>query len=71
MKRLLFIAVAGVFLTSCSKDYSCECVSTKETTTFPMAVSRKSDANDKCLQYERQYNSLAKSVTDYYDCKVK
>jgi hypothetical protein len=80
MRRLLFIAVAGVSFASCSKEYKCNCVSTvrgtgeTDTTEFVMAVNRKNDANKKCLQYQTQYNAQFSSgagTSKDFTCTVK
>lgn len=81
MRRLLFIAAAGVLFASCSKDYKCRCVSTvvgtseSDTTEFAMAVSRKNDANNKCQQYQTQYKaqfgSTQGSGTRNFTCTVQ
>jgi hypothetical protein len=80
MRRLLFIAAAGVLFASCSKEYKCRCVSTvigsgaRDTTEFSMAVSRKNDANTKCQQYQNQYKAQFGSgagVTKDFNCTVQ
>ncbi|RYD55801.1 MAG: hypothetical protein EOP56_14655 [Sphingobacteriales bacterium] len=81
MKRLLFIAVAGMLFTSCSKSYKCSCAfvtrGTSQTTTkeFDMAVSKKNTANTKCLQYQTQYNEQfgvgSAGVAQDVTCTVK
>lgn len=58
-KKLLFIGFFGVVMTSCSKEYTCECtvhdsndqvVSTSSTT----IKGTKSKATDECAQNESE-----------------
>lgn len=77
MKRIFLIAIAGLFFASCDKTYTCQCTSPKDTREFEMAVSKKTNANDKCLQYQRQYNAFDINISDptrsngNYTCTVK
>lgn len=53
MKKVLLVAVAGMFvLASCKKDYTCECTTTldgKSTTTpVEMKDTKKKDAEKAC-----------------------
>ena len=53
MKKVLLLAVAGMFvLASCKKDYTCECTAnvlgTPETTSTVIKHLRKADATTVC-----------------------
>jgi hypothetical protein len=64
MKRFLSIAavtVALVSLSSCKKDYTCECTSNSTGTvlsTLQIPDSKKSDAQSSCDAWEAQYAIL-------------
>jgi hypothetical protein len=62
MKKLFLVfAVAGILgLTSCSKDYTCEC-DNGSSVTFEDA--KKSDAKDACSAYETAQNLAGGSVS--------
>lgn len=62
MKRLaLVFAVAGLFaMSSCSKDYTCEC-SNGTSATFEGA--KKGDAKDACDALQATQNILGSGVT--------
>ena len=65
MKKLLLVAVGGMFvLASCKKDYTCECKITGSTTTASVAIKNvtKADAKVTCDK-----NDLA----GYADCSIK
>lgn len=52
-KVLLFVAVVGTIgMTSCKKDYTCECtyeiLGETETHSFEIENAKKSDAEDAC-----------------------
>ena len=59
MKKLLIslvvVAFASFALTSCKKDYTCECeyemLGVKQTHSFPIEKSSKKDAKDVCSEY--------------------
>lgn len=70
MKKILFLSLAAFALSSCVKDYSCECkgVSNLENTDASYTYSThgtKKDAKQKCEESSTD-NSLAK-----FDCKLK
>ncbi|HTO37868.1 MAG TPA: hypothetical protein VL021_05545 [Brumimicrobium sp.] len=50
MKKLLFIGIlfGGVALTSCSKDWVCECQEYGEVTTYPIKDKTKKQAKKQC-----------------------
>ncbi len=51
MKKVLFVAIAGVFtlgLTSCKKDWTCECQYSGEVTTYTIKDKKKSEAKSVC-----------------------
>lgn len=64
MKKLLSIAVVSaalISLSSCKKDYTCECTSTSSESvlsTLQIPDSKKSDAQSACDAWEAQYAIL-------------
>lgn len=53
MKQLLMVCTLGVFLASCTKEYTCECVYTETTngntyTTETSLTNTKKGAEDNC-----------------------
>jgi hypothetical protein len=66
MKKLTFIAVAGLAFTfaSCKKDYTCECTWTDDNTSAGSytAKLKKKDAETWCE---------GNSGSSYIDCKLK
>jgi hypothetical protein len=50
MKKVMMIAIVGgaFALTSCKKDYSCECTSGGMTYTLTIADAKKKDAESAC-----------------------
>lgn len=50
MKKVIMIAVVGgaFALTSCKKDYSCECTSGGQTYTLTIQDAKKKDADAAC-----------------------
>jgi hypothetical protein len=50
MKKVMMIAIVGgaFALTSCKKDYSCECTSGGSTYTLTIADAKKKDAENAC-----------------------
>ncbi|MGI6320380.1 MAG: hypothetical protein ACOXZK_05365 [Bacteroidales bacterium] len=65
---LCVIAFASFALTSCKKDYTCECtfelLGTKHSSTHVIENSSKKDAKSKCEDY-----ATAGGVT--YECALK
>lgn len=57
MKRMLFVAIAAVLLSSCAKDYTCTCTSVKPDGSV-MNVERKNmngtkgKSEEKCKQFD-------------------
>jgi len=82
MKKVLLMAfVAGLAMTSCKKDYTCECVtssndpdepSTKTTLTFK---DKKKKAESSCNSLDRTYTEtdpITKETYNFtYDCSIK
>lgn len=70
MKNILILSVAIFALSSCSKDYNCDCKgesyleNTQSEYTYAVHGTKK-DAQKKCEE-SRTDNTLAK-----YDCKLK
>ena len=62
MKKILTISIVSAFvltlgLTSCKKDYTCECTFTAPATSIsiPYDKAKKSDAKDACSATETTY----------------
>lgn len=64
MKKVLLVAVAGMFvLASCKKDYTCDCTALGTTTSIPLKDYKKKDATTACDASDAQYKILAGSCT--------
>jgi hypothetical protein len=61
MKKALLIGSLGVFgvmaLTSCKKDYTCDCTVDGQDTAIPLMDTKKKDATDACDAAETTYGS--------------
>ncbi len=86
MKKILLIAaVAGMAMTSCKKDYTCECTTTSNapgvgstTASGSTGKMKKKDAESKCNEGDRTYsidsfNAQLQPVTYNYttECSIK
>jgi hypothetical protein len=74
MKKVLFIvAISGLALVSCKKDYTCECTSTgggvSTTVSANTGKMKKSDAETKCKEGNKEYDLLGEKYT--VACKIK
>lgn len=73
MKKLLYIAIACVSMSSCMKDYTCECKTNSSTTagmneqTFSVNTASKAEASRRCSDYQHNLNVNAFN----YNCSVK
>ena len=72
MKKIFFGALALLALSSCKKDYTCECVldgsaTTSETYLFKNVTEK--DAVSKCDNYDEVYDVLGLTVVK--DCEIK
>ena len=64
-KLLLVVGVAGLFaLSSCSKDYTCECSNGQE---LEIEGAKKSDADSSCSAFQATQNIGGSGVS----CKIK
>jgi hypothetical protein len=68
MKHIVFILVAGLTLSSCQKEYVCECSTRNSTTEFPITVVKKRDAVQRCTGFQDVYNINLDSA---YTCRIK
>ena len=74
MKKVLLVAVAGMFvLASCKKDRTCECTTdgkaeTGSKTTFVKVTKKFMRNNDGCVSYNKTYSdgTVEKTV-----CEIK
>lgn len=86
MKKILLIAaVAGFAMTSCKKDYTCECTTSSTAPGFTTVTAsgttgkmKKADAEAKCNEGDKTYtlpgiNSNGDPVTYNYTsaCEIK
>jgi hypothetical protein len=71
-KNLLIIAVAGLAMASCKKDFTCECTTTDNGTVVATATgtihTTKKKANDACNQTA---TSSVGGSTAKTECKIK
>lgn len=72
MKRFIILAAATLAFASCTKDYTCECVTpeTNQTIEMPYKTNRKAHASRLCSDWQgRQRSAVAgqENVT----CKIK
>lgn len=68
MKKLFVLGALGVFaLSSCKKDYTCECTTTGFTQAFEYKGVKKKDANETCDAQEATYKALYPNIV----CNLK
>lgn len=68
MKKIVAIAALGVFaLSSCKKDYTCQCTSAGYSFDEPYTAIKKKDAEDKCEKKQTEIQTVNSSVT----CSLK
>lgn len=72
MKKVLFVAVLALAgLTSCKKDWSCECQinsgGATVTQPYPIADASKADAKTACDAYQTQANLVGSTIS----CNLK
>ncbi|HRO76453.1 MAG TPA: hypothetical protein PLP27_09925 [Crocinitomicaceae bacterium] len=71
MKKVLLVAVAGVFvlgLSSCKKDWTCSCtVGSSPAGSKAIEGKTKKDAKTECTSYETTLKLVAPSIV----CEVK
>lgn len=80
-KVLLLVAVAGLSLVSCKKDYTCECTTSSDAAGYASTTAsgstgkmKKADAESKCNEGDRSYTlPNGNGGTDTYkiDCNIK
>lgn len=73
MKKLLFVAIACISLTSCLKVYECECVDNMNPNnngTMELKSNKKSEASRFCEDYQVKVNNAIDSLSNY-ECKLK
>lgn len=58
MRNLLFLAIAAVCFSSCTKVYECNCVDgravNKQDELYSISSTKKSDAKHRCEEYEQK-----------------
>ncbi len=66
---LSLVAFSTIFMSSCKKDYTCECVFTNGTPTIslPIEKAKKGDAEDTCDAAKSTYTLADPAVS----CKLK
>ena len=74
MKKVLLLAVAGMFvLTSCKKDWTCECNLTYGSLTqkfaLPLTNQTKSTATTNCNAAKTNYSTVSSYST--VECELK
>lgn len=77
MKRTLFaVAVIGFVMTSCKKDYTCECKTSSTFSGFASATAtsqtgkmKKADAEAACNKGDSEYSSVDPFTGDTYTIK--
>ncbi len=58
MKKLLLVAVAGMFvLASCKKDYTCTCTEDGVSEVYPIKGAKKKDAEKVCDTWTALYTA--------------
>lgn len=73
MKKLLIVAIAAVAFTSCSKEYTCECVTpaTDATNQMNYKTTRKSHAQTLCTDWESRQRSAVAGQQSNVECTIK
>ena len=76
MKKVLLIAVAGMFvLTSCKKDWTCDCKieygSAKQNFALPLTNQTKSSATTQCDAAQTNYSSIYGAMNGTVKCDLK
>jgi hypothetical protein len=70
---LLIAAVAAFALTSCKKEYTCECTITdstgSETSSIKLDKMKKKDAEKKCDEGDSSFSFFGETITT--ECKIK
>lgn len=72
MKKLLFVAIACISLTSCLKVYECECVDPNNSANngiMELKSNREDEANRFCEDYQTKINNAIDSLSAY-ECKL-
>lgn len=73
MKKLLFVAIACISLTSCLKVYECECVDSNNPNNdgvLELKSNKKTEATRFCEDYQSKINNAIDSLSKY-ECKLK
>ena len=71
-KALLIAAVAGFVMTSCKKDYTCECTTTVGTITSTSSTTingKKDDVKTACEKSNSSSTTLG--ITSSVKCEIK
>lgn len=71
MKKLIFIAIASLAITSCTKEYNCNCVDPDNSANdgvLPLKTNKKSEATRFCNDYESKVRGAG--ISTKYECKI-
>jgi len=74
MKKVLLVAAVAAFaMTSCKKEYTCECTTSSSTGSTSSSVKfdkmKKKDAEKKCDEGDATFSFFGETVTS--ECKIK
>jgi hypothetical protein len=75
MKKILLVAAVAAFaMTSCKKEYTCECITStssgdSETESVKFDKMKKKDAEKKCDTGDASFSFFGETITT--ECKIK
>jgi hypothetical protein len=74
MKKVLLVAAVAAFaMTSCKKEYTCECTTTSSSGSTSSSVKldkmKKKDAEKKCDEGDGSISFFGETITS--ECKIK
>lgn len=68
MKKLFVLGALGIFaLSSCKKDYTCECTSTGYSQSYKYEGYKKKDAVETCDKQEETFKAIYPNIV----CNLK